>query len=65
MEELVLLENQVCLLVKPKTQPSQRSGEGKIYDLQQIRRTLGNFIEAVSPEQQNRGPFKLSVHADS
>lgn len=46
------LKNWVCLLVavKPKTQPRQRSGEGRTYYyLQPVRRTPGIFLKAVSP----------------
>ena len=47
---LILPKNWAHLLVgvKPKTQPSQRSGERKIYYLQQVRRTPGIFAKAVS-----------------
>ena len=58
----------VCLLIgiKPKdTQPSHRWREGRIYYLQQVRRTLGIFPKAISPQQQNWGSFKLRVHAYS
>ena len=48
-----------------KTQPSQRAGEGRIYYLQQVRRTLEIFPKAVSPQQPNWGRSKLRVHAYS
>ena len=35
------------------------------YYLQQVKRTPGLFPKAVSLQQQNRGSFKLSVHAQS
>ena len=47
--ELVLPENRICLLVgvTPKDTTKQRLGEGRIYYLLQIRRTLGIFPKAV------------------
>ena len=39
-----------CVLSQ-KTQPSQRSGEGRIYYLLQVRGTLGIFSKAVSPRR--------------
>ena len=38
-----------------KTQPSQRPGEGRIYYLQQVRRTLGTLPKAVSPRNSKIG----------
>ena len=53
-------------VLSQQTQPSQRSGEGRIYYyLQQARRTSGIFPKAVPPQQQNWGGFKLKVHAYS
>ena len=40
-----------------KTQPSQRSGEGRIYYLQQVRSTLGIFPKEVSPQMAKLGKF--------
>ena len=48
-----------------KNQPRQRSGEGRIYYLLQVRRTPGIFPKAVSPQQKNWGSFKLRIHAYS
>ena len=47
--ELVLPENRIRLLVgvTPKDTTKQRLGEGRIYYLLQIRRTLGIFPKAV------------------
>ena len=42
-----------------------QSREGRIYYLQQVRRTLGIFPKATSPQQQNQGSFKLRAHAYS
>ena len=46
-----------------KTQPSQRPGEGRIYHLQQNKRTL--LPKQCLPEQQNWGSLKLRVHVHS
>ena len=51
--------------VESKDIPSQRSGKGRIYFLQQVRRTLGIFLQSVSPQQHNWGSFKLRVYAYS
>ena len=40
-------------------------GEERIYYLQQVRRTPRIFPKALSPQQQNRGSLKVSVHAYS
>ena len=51
--------------VESKDIPSQRSGAGRIYFLQQVRRTLDIFPQSVSPQQHNWGCFKLRVYAYS
>ena len=49
-------------VLSQQTQPSQRLREGRIYYyLQQVRRTLGIFPKAVSPQHQEWGSFKLRV----
>ena len=40
-----------------KTQPRQRVGEGRIYHLQQVRRTSGIFPKVVSPQTAKLGKF--------
>ena len=46
-------------------QAKRHTGEGRIYYLQQVRRTPGIFLKAASPQQQNWGGFKLRVYAYS
>jgi len=42
-----------------KTQPSQRSGEGRLYYVQQVRRIMASFPKQCLPGEQNCRSFKL------
>ena len=64
LDKVLLPKNWICLLVsaKPKNTTTTKT-EGRIYILQQVRRTPEIFTKAVSGPKTKWASFKLKVHA--